>query len=195
MAAIDTINANSKLLADMDYSKTKTGKENRKMLKRVLEYYANPFGISKVGSGYKNGETSILYYDRSDKTITAKIRKDGKISDKLNDINNLKNALIHEKEHRDHEDTRLPLYHPLAIIAQMNSPTWGNTTPEFKKSVMKYAEKLFQEAANEKKDGSYVYTNDEIQKQIDEYNSVAAKLGLSTGLFMIRKKERLVRLH
>jgi hypothetical protein len=181
--ATKDVNINTKLLANFEYSNTKIGLEHRKMLRKVLGYYGEPLGIdkNKIGSGFSQG--GIAYYSPFDGFINIAIGADNKISAFFNDFNALKSSLIHEIVHRDDKSTGSPLYHYKAIIKEIESEFFAKaaaTVEGFKSSPSMYASVLFQEAANMKVKGKYVYKTEDIQAEINIYNKAAQKAGLNT---------------
>ena len=181
--AKNNISINTKLISSFNYSKTKIGYENRKMLTKVLGYYCLPMGITKYGSGYGGVVKSMAYYDPNDGYITISIDNNtGNINSKLDDINNLKSVLVHEKKHRDDRTTGSNLYHYKAIVASIEDPTWENTTEQYKASQISYAIKLFNKAAEEKVEGKSKHSNKEIVKEINIFNAILEKSGSTIKL-------------
>lgn len=176
--ALTSIDVNTQTISKFDYSISVIGSENRLMLTKILGHYSICYGITLYG--VENGDDDGVAFTSS-KTgkVNISVNTLGKISNLLDDITNLNNTLVHEREHRDKVQTHESLFHPRAIMTQIKDPTWKNTTDDFKDGIIRSAISHYNDAANEKSKTKlgYQYTDEDIISEINEFNKILKESG------------------
>ena len=136
-SAQENIPNNTKLVSQFDYNKD----SNRDMLISIANYYSSNTIHKNIGlidvdptdagaSAYTNPRTKEI----SLVVIEGKINKSHNISDQLI------SSLIHEDVHTTQDLTKYnKSFEVPAIMAEVNSPTFGKTTTEFKQAMFSYA--------------------------------------------------------
>lgn len=131
-----TIMDNGKARSLSDYSINRTlttwNNRNRQVVANIAGHYGNQVGINNVGATYNEG--GIAHHDPKDNGIWIAPGADGKVSNLLNDKNNLMNVLVHEQKHIDnHADGVSGSYesHVGVYIHQMEDNSFSETTSEF----------------------------------------------------------------
>jgi hypothetical protein len=142
------------------------------MLQTIASHYGQQVGIDKpIKADYEEGSVAFTSGDQININVDG-----GKISPLLNDFNNLKNTLVHEKKHAsDNKDKSFRsnfFTHAEVYVDQMNSPTWSLSTGEFRAGMSNnFAYYLYGAMSKD------LMPSDVVQNLIDNYNSVNGKDG------------------
>jgi hypothetical protein len=140
---------------NIDYSKLPMNSmHNRQVLAKITDFYASQVGISsKVGvsNAPKGNETAWAFTMGNMIHINARVSDaGGGVQPLFDDYNNLKSALIHEKDHRDKNhgyDDASNLEHAEVYLTQIKDPTFIPTTGKFKEKVAVSTADYLQKAA------------------------------------------------
>ena len=114
---------------------------NRKRLAKVMSYYAGKVGITGtvgVKMNSKEEKTSIInpmFYDPSNKGIYLNSRGNN-FNGYLDNINNFKNMLFHEKLHKSGNYSDDYTGHAKVYIDQTSDASFENTTLPYKQSIV-----------------------------------------------------------
>lgn len=162
----------------------------RQAVVNVVGYYANQVGITYQAKGSKeNVGKGIVGLKASDKSSDINPaftegnnilinKKDGKIANDLSDFNNLKSALIHEKDHKDKghgfaDKLSDNFDHAEVYFTQISDPTFLNGTPEFQEATIRSMANYLKDASNNDKRQDM-----DIIDLIEKTNSAISKTGL-----------------
>lgn len=115
-----------------DFSSFSASRTHNQASAKIVAHYAGQVGINgTVGVSPSVATTKTLAYTQGDNIyVTSK----GGVNPILNDYNNLKNTLAHEKDHKDkghgfHKSNYTE--HSKVYLAQMRSAGFGKTTKDF----------------------------------------------------------------
>lgn len=156
------------LLTKVDLSK----KDNRQAVANVVGHYAKEVGITTVNeggkgitglavNGAKTSEESPAFTQGNDIFLN---KNGNKLNSKLDDANNLKNVLVHEKGHKDDNQTTgftSNLYNHLDVYAgQMSDPSFGKATTDFQNGIVASFSQYIMNAAAESYVGAENFATD-----------------------------------
>ena len=148
--------------------------KNAWVLSKIAKYYAKEAGIS-IGdlsggcisiadsrstildgqlifenkSLFNNGSTDdddIANYNPINNTLSLSL-KNGKLNSLLRDGNNIKNLIVHEKAHKENDETNV--YEHLSVyLKQVSDKSWKNTTDDWKTHVTNNINELIKKVDN-----------------------------------------------
>ena len=155
---------------------------NRQTAANIAGYYGNQIGIHSPGNigvsnePIENSSSSQAFMTGKNVYLNAK----GGLNKLLDDKNNLKSSLYHEKDHKDlgqGEKETSNLTHAGVYLDQMGNKTFGNTTSDFKSQVVGAFMGILTDAY---KDGAQ---DSQIQTKIDEFKKLNTgyKLSMTSG--------------
>jgi hypothetical protein len=160
---------------------------NRQILAKITTHYAGKVGISGI-VGVSNhpkltarGDGALAFTKGDGIYVNA---KGGGVDPSLNDYNNLKNALSHEKDHKikGHgyiEPTNFE--HAEVYLAQIKDPTFKNTTSDFKKGMAGSISRYLKDAAyDEMRKGVGDFTS--LNNLVSEFNEQKTTTGYTFSL-------------
>jgi len=112
--------------------------ENRQVLARVVAYYAKEVGINGI-AGVANhpsipSSESPAFTDSPPNNEVYVNARGGGINPKLDDANNLKSVLLHEKGHVDDHKAGTAstlMTHVNVYVEQLTDPSFNKTTPDY----------------------------------------------------------------
>ena len=115
---------------------------SRQVIANVVGYYAKEVGITGVAGvanhDSKNSSESLAFTKSENNGVYVNA-KGGGINAKLDDANNLKNVLVHEKGHVDDNNAGVTsnLFNHLEVYAsQMSDPSFGKATTDFQNGIV-----------------------------------------------------------
>ena len=99
---------------------------------KIVKHYAGQVGITgTVGVSPNTKSLETLAFTKGDMiAVTSK----GGVNPLLNDFNNLKNTLVHEKDHKDKEHGKTTITyeeHANVYLTQMDDTSFGLATPDY----------------------------------------------------------------
>jgi RHS repeat-associated protein len=135
--------------------------------------------VNYVTDFFNNGSSGgndIANYNTDNNTITISLNH-GKVNELLNDGNNFKSLLVHEKEHQASDEDNT--YEHLDVyLKQVKDKSFKNTTKEWKGLQTQNIKDLFQ--GLEKADKSN-WTNEQV-KSLDKYTEKMKKKFIDSGI-------------